>query len=85
MRAAIAQPPSEEDDDQDMGGGEEEEGGGKSKQFIMEIDYATYLESIELYDIRQSVIPTRPNRVDPLSGREALAAAAAAAGAAGVV
>ncbi len=44
----------------------------RSKQFIMEIDYPTYLESIQLYDIRQSVIPTRPNRVDPLSGLEAL-------------
>lgn len=49
----------------------------RSKQFIMEIDYPTYLESIQLYDIRQSVIPTRPNRVDPLSGLEALRRAAA--------
>lgn len=47
----------------------------RSKQFIMEIDYPTYLESIELYNITHSVIPTRPNRVEPLSGRAALAVA----------
>ena len=64
----MAQPPSEDDDTTDTG----EE--GRSKQFIMEIDYATYLESIELYNISHSIIPTRPNRVDPLSGRAALAA-----------
>lgn len=70
---AVAQPPSSDDD----GEGGDEEGGTRSKQFIMEIDYPTYLESIELYGIRESVIPTRPNKVDPLSGRKALAAARA--------
>ncbi|SJX64080.1 related to DNA repair protein Rad62 [Sporisorium reilianum f. sp. reilianum] len=70
---AAAQPPSE--DDPADGEGEET----RSKQFIMEIDYPTYLESIQLYDIRESVIPTRPNRVDALSGRAALAAVAGAA------
>ncbi|SPO28063.1 related to DNA repair protein Rad62 [Ustilago trichophora] len=74
---AIAEPPSEEDGE---AAGEEEEAG--SKQFIMEIDYPTYLESIQLYNIERSIIPTRPNRVDPLSGREALAAAATATAAA---
>ncbi|TKY89965.1 hypothetical protein EX895_001263 [Sporisorium graminicola] len=71
---ATAQPPSEDDDDAE-GEGEQDE--TRSKQFIMEIDYPTYLESIQLYKIQQSVIPTRPNRVDPLSGREALASVAA--------
>lgn len=60
----VATPPSDDD--------EEAEGGVQSKQFIMEIDYPMYLESIQLYGIRESVIPTRPNRVDPLSGRVAL-------------
>ncbi len=39
------------DNDDDDG-----EGGTKSKQFIMEIDYPTYLESIDLYQIEQSII-----------------------------
>ncbi|EST08061.1 Non-structural maintenance of chromosome element 4, C-terminal [Kalmanozyma brasiliensis GHG001] len=63
---ATAQPPSEDDESQ-------ADSTTRSKQFIMEIDYPTYLESIQLYDLRESVIPTRPNRVDPLSGLEALA------------
>ncbi|SPO28576.1 related to DNA repair protein Rad62 [Ustilago trichophora] len=74
---AIAEPPSEEQDEETA---EQQDAG--SKQFIMEIDYPTYLESIQLYNIDKSLIPTRPNRVDPLSGRAALAAVAAAAAAA---
>lgn len=61
---ATAQPPSGEDE------GEEEE--MRSKQFIMEIDWATYLDAIQLYGLTTSIIPTRPNRVDPLSGLAAL-------------
>lgn len=72
IRTAVAQPPNEAEDED--AGGEDGEGLRK-KQFIMEIDYETYLESIELYGISESVIPTRPNRVDSLGGRAALAAA----------
>lgn len=67
---SIAQPPVAEGEEGGQEG--EEEGEGRSKQFIMEIDYQTYLETIELYRIRESVIPTRANRVDGLGGREAL-------------
>lgn len=71
---AIAQPPPTADQQQGEEEEEEgEEGEARSKQFIMEIDYQTYLESIELYGIRESVIPTRGNKVDSLAGREALA------------
>lgn len=76
---AIASPPTEQEEEGEAEGeGDEAQADadvdavGKSKQFIMEIDYPTYLESIELYGIRESVIPTRANRVDALAGTVAL-------------
>lgn len=65
----IATPPTEDDEQVDT---DKPEHVGRSKQFIMEIDYPTYLESIQLYAISESVIPTRSNRVNSLSGRLAL-------------
>jgi len=34
--------------------------GIKKKQFVLEIDYDTWKDIVEVYDIRESMIPTRP-------------------------
>lgn len=64
-------PPGDEDYDE----------GVQKKQFVMELDYATYLEILELYEVDKSIIPTRTNKMPALSGRQALAAARASNGA----
>lgn len=57
----------------DPPGDEDYNEGVQKKQFVMELDYATYLEILELYAVDKSIIPTRPNKVPALSGRVALA------------